>query len=77
MMTTKTFGPANGAGIAFEVKARFENVPKGLVGGIFTFSGNTKSHNEIDWEALSSSSPPGRTKSRPTSTPTNRSAPAT
>ena len=54
MITRKSFGPAKkGAGVAFEVKARFENVPKGLVGGIFTFSGNAKSHNEIDWEALS------------------------
>jgi hypothetical protein len=54
MITKKSFGPAKkGAGVAFEVKAKFENVPKGLVGGIFTFSGNAKSHNEIDWEALS------------------------
>ena len=54
MITQKAFGPAKkGAGIAFEVKAKFENVPKGLVGGIFTFSGDAKSHNEIDWEALS------------------------
>lgn len=60
MITNKTFGPAKGAGIAFEVKAKFENVPKGLVGGIFTFSGNAKSHNEIDWEALSNDLAAGR-----------------
>ncbi len=63
MITRKSFGPAKkGAGIAFEVKAKFENVPKGLVGGIFTFSGDAKSHNEIDWEALSNDLATGTTR---------------
>ena len=53
VITQQTFGLASGAGVAFEVKARFENVPKGIVGGIFTFTGNAKNHDEIDWEALS------------------------
>lgn len=63
MITRKAFGPAKqGAVVAFEVKAKFENVPKGLVGGIFTFSGNAKSHNAIDWEALSNDLAAGKSQ---------------
>jgi beta-glucanase (GH16 family) len=63
MITRKSFGPAKkGAGIAFEVKAKFEDVPKGLVGGIFPFSGNAASHNEIDWELLSNDLVAGRNR---------------
>ncbi len=42
-----------GDGIAFEAKARFAQVQKGIIGGFFTFAGPADTHDEIDFEALS------------------------
>jgi len=53
IITKQKFGLNNDKGVAFEVKAKFVNVPKGVVGGIFTYAGDAKKHDEIDWEALS------------------------
>lgn len=52
-ITRQKFGLGDSKGIAFEVKAKFVNAPKGVVGGFFTFSGNAQKHDEIDYEALS------------------------
>ncbi len=51
-ITKHTFGLADG-GVAFEANARFVQDQRGIIGGFFTFAGPARSHDEIDFEALS------------------------
>ena len=48
----ESFGPRRRERHRLRGEGRVRDMPEGLVGGIFTFSGNAKS-DEIDWEALS------------------------
>ncbi len=52
-ITKQKFGLGGDKGVAFEVKAKFVDVPKGVVGGFFTYAGTAQNHDEIDFEALS------------------------
>jgi hypothetical protein len=52
-ITKQKFGLGSAKGIAFEVKAKFVDAPKGVVGGFFTYAGTAQKHDEIDFEALS------------------------
>jgi beta-glucanase (GH16 family) len=53
-ITTRSFGLKNGAGVAFEARAKFVGPTHGgIVGGFFTFAGTNSVHDEIDYEALS------------------------
>ncbi len=52
-ITKQKFDVGSKDGLAFEVKARFTDTQKGLVGGFFTYAGTAQKHDEIDFEALS------------------------
>jgi len=60
-ITDKKFGIVNGAGVAFEVKAKLVNMQGGIVGGIFPYVNLPNDrHDEIDFEALSNDLVKGR-----------------
>jgi len=62
-ITKLAFGPAKGAGISFEVKARLVDTQGGIVGGFFPFvTLPNDRHDEIDFEALSNDLVAGRNR---------------